>query len=102
MDNENSRVKKDDMLEAIVGNNGCNKVLPEDTDDWKGYTCQQCNGYCEVFGNLVICEDCSYEIPKDTADKLLLLAVCEDAILYIPLSNLLMDKALIAIKLSKE
>jgi len=55
------------------------------------YICQQCSKEAEVRGQQdidinfdtpfisewVICESCGYTIPKDTADKQILLAACE-------------------------
>lgn len=54
------------------------------------YECQQCGEGAKVIGvqdidqhqnptiaELVACEDCGYEIPKDTADKADLLEACE-------------------------
>jgi hypothetical protein len=44
------------------------------------YTCQQCDNECIVRSNNVICLECGYEIPKDTADKTDLLEACEHAL----------------------
>lgn len=45
------------------------------------YNCEQCDSECVVVGDMVICNECNYEVTKDSLDKADLLAMVESLLI---------------------
>ena len=47
----------------------------------KTYICHQCGGLATIIEDKVVCGSCQYAIPKDSADKRLLLTAVQNALI---------------------
>ena len=54
----------------------------------KTYICHQCGGFATIIEDKVVCGSCQYEIPKDSADKELLLTAIRNALVSIKIISI--------------